>query len=139
MTARPDQITIGRAAALSGLTAKAIRLYERIGLVKPGDRSAAGYRTYGPEDIAVLTFIRRAKTLGLRLTEIGEILDLQRNGGKPCNTVLELLAQRIAAIDRTMADLRLLRHAMTTAQARATQAASSGDNAVVCHLIETDE
>jgi len=48
------------AAAGAGLTRKAVRVYEPKGLVRPADRSAAGYRLYTPDDIDVLAFIRRA-------------------------------------------------------------------------------
>lgn len=130
------RVTIGEAAARSGLTAKAIRLYESRGLLGPADRTPAGYRTYGSEQLAVLGFIRRAKAVGLRLDEIGRILDLQRSGRQPCNTVVDLLDERIADIDRTMADLRALRRTMTAARARATDAARSGREAVICDLIE---
>ena len=68
--------------------------------------------------------------------EIGRILDLQRSGRQPCNTVVDLLDERIAEIDRTMADLRALRRTMTAARARATDAARSGREAVICDLIE---
>ena len=110
-------VTIGEAAARSGLTAKAIRLYERRGLLGAPERNQAGYRTYGANDLAVLSFIRQAKRLGLRLDEIGRVLELQRSDEQPCSTVLELLNDRIADIDLTSADLRALRTVMTTAQA----------------------
>ena len=64
-------VTIGEAAARTGLTAKAIRLYERRGLLGAPERNHSGYRTYGANDLAVLSFIRQARNLGLRLDEIG--------------------------------------------------------------------
>lgn len=130
------RMTIGEAANRSGLTAKAIRLYEQRGLLGALDRTPAGYRTYGPDDLSVLCFIRQAKNVGLHLDEIGRILDLQRSGEQPCSTVLALLTTRIADIDRTMADLRALRQTMMAARARATDAAASGRKAVICNLIE---
>lgn len=137
MVVGQGRVTIGQAATLSGLTAKAIRLYERRGLLEPADRTAAGYRTYGPADVSVLKFIRQARAVGLRLDEIGRILDLQRNGRQPCATVLDLLEQRIAQVDRTMRDLRSLRRTMAAALSRAADAARSGDTAMVCQIIET--
>ena len=131
------RITIGQAAQQSGLTSKAIRLYERRGLLSPAERTDSGYRTYGPEELAVLGFIRQAKTLGLRLEEIRTIIDLQQSGRQPCGTVIDLLDSRLADIDRTMADLKTLRATMAAARARAKEAANSGDDAVICRLIET--
>ena len=131
------RITIGQAAKRAGLTAKAIRLSERRGLLGPAERTDCGYRTYGPEELAVLGFIRQAKTVGLRLEEIRTIIDLQRSGRQPCGTVIDLLDSRLADIDRTMADLQTLRATMAVARARAQEAVTSGDDAVICRLIET--
>ena len=130
-------MTIGEAAELAGVSAKAVRLYERRGLVEPAERTAAGYRTYGARDIAVLRFIRQAKAVGLRLEEIGRILDLDRAGKQPCSTVVRLLDQRLADIDRTLADLTALRATLTNARRRADAAMRSGREAVVCRVIET--
>ena len=131
------RLTIGEAAEQTSLTAKAIRLYEQRGLLPPAERTEAGYRTYGHDDLAILRFIRQAKAVGLRLDEIGQILDLQRSGQTPCATVLQLLDERIADIDRTMADLTALRSAMMRARSQAAEASKHGDATVVCHLIET--
>jgi MerR family transcriptional regulator, copper efflux regulator len=77
----------------------------------------AGYRTYTDDDITVLRFIRQAKTLGLSLGEIRDILDIHRGGTAPCRHVLSLLDQRIRDIDRAITELRQLRRALaSTAQ-----------------------
>jgi hypothetical protein len=41
-------------ARLAGVTVRALHHYDRLGLLKPSDRTAAGYRLYGPEDFARL-------------------------------------------------------------------------------------
>ncbi|HEY3638382.1 MAG TPA: MerR family transcriptional regulator [Rhizomicrobium sp.] len=56
-----------------GVSAKALRLYEARGLVKPL-RSEAGWRTYGAAEIARLHHILALKRLGLPLARIGELL-----------------------------------------------------------------
>lgn len=42
-----DGLLIGEVAAKSGVTRKALRLYERAGILPPVRRTAAGYRAYG--------------------------------------------------------------------------------------------
>lgn len=132
-----ETMTVGQAAAASGLSPKAIRLYETRGLIEPAERTESGYRTYGPDDVALLNFIRRAKSLGLRLDEIRQIIDLQRGGRQPCTTVLGLVDGRIAEIDNTIADLQALRTALAAVRRDAKAAIRAGRHAVVCTIIES--
>lgn len=132
-----DRMTIGEAAGRAGVSAKAIRLYETKGLIAPAERTAAGYRTYGSGDVAVLEFIRQAKTLGLKLDDVRQIIDLQRAGQQPCSRVIDLLDRRLADIDAKLADLRSLRRTLAAARSRADDAARSGADAVICRVIET--
>lgn len=132
------RVTIGEAAKLSGVSPKAIRLYEQRELLPPAERTDAGYRIYGPDDLAMLRFIRQARAVGLHLDEIRQVIDLQRQGTQPCATVIGLLNRRLADIDQTMTDLKALRTTLIAARDRAQDAARSGQDALICRLIETD-
>jgi MerR family copper efflux transcriptional regulator len=92
--------TIGEAAKAVGVSAKAIRIWESKGPLPPAGRTAAGYRLFTDEDIEILPFIGRAKTLGLTLPEIKGILDLRRRGTAPCDHVTTLLDAHIRDVDR---------------------------------------
>ncbi len=126
--------TVGKAAQAAGVSAKAVRLYESKGLLPEAPRTGAGYRLYTDDDIAIVRFIRQAKTLGLSLVEIRDILDLRRGGITPCGHVIALLDQRIRDIDRTITELRQLRRTLAGTRAAARQQA--GDNGGVCQIIE---
>ena len=56
-----------------GVTVKALRLYERRGLLKPL-RSKSGWRTYGPDQVARLHQILALKRLGLSLASIAQLM-----------------------------------------------------------------
>jgi len=131
------EMTVGVAAAAAGVSAKAVRLWERKGLLPPARRTEADYRLFTDDDVAVLSFIRQAKALDLTLDEIKDVLDLQRGGGTPCGRVTQLLDAHIADVDRTLADLRQLRRTLTTARSAARESQRRGDAAVVCRIIET--
>ncbi|MDI3422277.1 heavy metal-responsive transcriptional regulator [Streptomyces luteolus] len=129
-------LTVGRIAARTGLSPKAVRLYEANGLIDPPERTASGYRTYTDDAVPVLGFIRQAQALGLSLKEIKDILDLQRRGEQPCALVTDLLDQHLADIEHRIADLKALRTTLKRARAQADQAVGRGDEALVCHIIE---
>ncbi len=59
-------------ASRTGLTPRALRVYEELGLIAPR-RSAAGWRQYGPQDLTKLNTIALLKTAGLSLAQIGEV------------------------------------------------------------------
>ncbi len=136
-TTHAAELTIGDAAALTRLTAKAIRLYESKGLLPVAERTDAGYRLFDNDDLAVLRFIRSAKALGLPLQEIKNILDLHRRGEQPCGRVVQLLDQHIADIDRTIAELEQLRKSLSAARRSARKGQRQGKEAVVCRIIES--
>jgi DNA-binding transcriptional MerR regulator len=61
------------AAKRLGVSAKALRLYEQRGLISP-PRSASGWRTYGPAEMARATEIAALRALGLSLAEVGQVV-----------------------------------------------------------------
>lgn len=131
--------TVGQAAQATGLSAKAIRLYERKSLLPQAKRTDAGYRLFTDDDLAVLGFIRQAKKLGLTLPEIKDTLDLQRGGAAPCGRVTQMLDDHIADIDRTIDDLRRLRENLFETSRTARTAQPHEDQAVVCRIIESQQ
>jgi MerR family copper efflux transcriptional regulator len=135
--AAPRGHTVGVVAEAVGVSAKAIRIWEAKGLLPPTARTEAGYRVFTDDDIAILRFILRARTLGLTLAEIKDILDLHRQGTAPCDQVTVLLDKHIRDIDRAIADLRALRSTLATALQGARSDQRRGQAATVCRIIES--
>jgi DNA-binding transcriptional MerR regulator len=67
--------SVGRLARRFGLSRSTLLYYDRIGLLSPSGRSAAGYRIYGESDVKRLEAICRYREAGLGLAQIGELLD----------------------------------------------------------------
>ncbi|MGY5080918.1 heavy metal-responsive transcriptional regulator [Streptomyces nigrescens] len=130
-------LTVGRVAKRTGLSPKAVRLYEANGLIDPPERTASGYRTYTDKVLPELHFIRRAQALGLSLKEIRRILDLQRHGQQPCDLVIDLLDDHLAQVDQRIADLQALKKTLQDARHAADQAAGRGEPGVICPIIES--
>lgn len=66
---------IGEVARRSGVSARMLRHYESLGLVRPTGRTGAGYREYSSEDIRRIFHIESLRSLGLSLREAGAALD----------------------------------------------------------------
>jgi DNA-binding transcriptional MerR regulator len=128
------QVRIGELAAELGINAKTIRYYEDIGLLPPAKRSANGYRLYDGADRERLRFISKAKTVGLTLEEISEILALRGNGAQPCEHVLGLLDHKLATLDEQLRTLSELQQELLTLREEAT--ITMGTDACVCGIIE---
>lgn len=86
-----------------------IRYYERVGLLEPPPRTSGDHRRYDDTALDRLWFIRGAQRLGLRLTEIRELLNIRDQGQCPCEDAAALLRARLVEIDREIARLQRLR------------------------------
>jgi MerR family copper efflux transcriptional regulator len=93
---------IAYAARLSGVSAKLIRYYESIGLLSPAGRGANGYRVFDERSVHELRFIKRARTLGFAMKQIGELLRLWRDTKRPSRKVRVLAERHRQAITARM-------------------------------------
>lgn len=98
-------MNIGQAADKSGVSAKMIRYYEQIGLITPPLRTDSNYRVYGPEEVHVLRFIKRSRTLGFSVEETGALLTLWRDRTRASSEVREIAAGHISALETKIAEL----------------------------------
>lgn len=94
----------------TGLSRKALRLYEEIGLVEPATRTEAGYRLYDGEALRRIELVNRAKVLGLSLAEAKEFLHVAEGCcGDHHPALAALVEAKLAETDRRMAELASLR------------------------------
>lgn len=98
-------LRIGELARRAGVTAKAIRFYERKGILPAATRAANRYRIYGEDTVDTLRFVKQATGLGLTLAEIRDILVIRQGGRPPCTHVHQLLRDKAGELDRKLADL----------------------------------
>lgn len=92
-------MNISQAAKLTGLSAKQIRDYEKLGLLKASTRTLSGYRYYEENDLARLRFIRHSRDVGFSLQQIAQLLQLQDNPYRNSREVKQLTAQHIETLN----------------------------------------
>ena len=124
----------GEVAARSGVSRKALRLYEAMGILPPPGRTEAGYRVYGDDVAALIRFVMQAQQLGFSLAEIREITAIRRSGQPPCPHVRAMVREKVAGLDRTLRELAATRRALRAMLATWPSQKSGG--AAVCPHIE---
>jgi MerR family copper efflux transcriptional regulator len=107
-------MTIGRLAKAAGVNVDTIRYYERHGLLPQAARRESGYREYEADDVARLSFIRRAKDLGFSLTDIGELLSLSQDRRSDMRGVRRKAEERLADVERKIAELKRVERGLKT-------------------------
>jgi MerR family copper efflux transcriptional regulator len=105
-------MNIGRAASVSGVSAKMIRHYEELGLLPAAQRTESGYRQYEQNDVHTLRFIRHARDLGFSLTEIAELMSLWQNRRRPSRQVKALAEAHIKELEQKAAELLAMKSAL---------------------------
>lgn len=99
---REGMLTVGRVAALVGVSVRTLHHWEQIGLVVASGRTWADYRLYSPADVARIHRVLVYRELGLPLAEIGRILDdPQVDPREHLIRQRDLLAEKIRRLTRT--------------------------------------
>jgi len=127
---------IGELAERAGISAKAIRYYEQIGILPAPARTTSGYRAYDATVLGRLGFVRAAQALGLTLGEIRQIIAFRDDGAAPCAHVTALLQRRAAELERRITELRQLQGEINRlAERAATLDPEQCPPERVCHVI----
>ena len=113
MTETHDTYTIGEFAAITGLTRRALRLYEDAGLITP-QRGPNNYRRYTAQQRADAEVIRDLRASGLSIDAITRLFAIKRADVPPA----EKLQAALVMLDRLHDDLTARRRAIDAALAR---------------------
>ncbi|MCW8333823.1 Zn(2+)-responsive transcriptional regulator [Vibrio sp. SCSIO 43135] len=104
---------IGELAKRCGVTADTLRFYEKNLLIQPAGRSDSGYRLYNEENQKQVSFILKAKDLGLSLDEIKELLEIKLEATEhSCSEVKSITSAKLALIDEKISELTRIRGAL---------------------------
>lgn len=124
-------LSIGQAAATSGVSAKMIRHYEDIGLLVAPLRSGNGYRVYGDDDMKRLVFIRHARDVGFSLAQIKSLLELWRDRERASADVKRIAVDQIAALKARQREIETM-----IAGLEELTTACHGDSRAACPILD---
>ncbi|PYM31106.1 MAG: hypothetical protein DMD80_01125 [Candidatus Rokuibacteriota bacterium] len=130
--------SIGQVARTTGVAATTIRYYEEIGVLPTPSRAASGFRRYDQPSVERLRFVRRARALGLPLQELKTLVSSVTGGLRPAfrPRLLGLVREQLAAVQRQIAELELLRHQLEEVSHRMLTSAP-GRHAGTCRCLES--
>ena len=92
-------LKVSEIAKRGGVSPDAVRFYEKEGLLPPPPRTSSGYRAYDGSTVERIRFIKGAQSMGLKLAEIRELLDIQDKGACPCGHTRTIVERRLAELD----------------------------------------
>lgn len=124
------QFTIGQLSRLAGVGIETIRYYERIGLMPRPPRTGGGRRAFGPDNLAMLSFIKRCRELGFSLDDVRALLAL-RASDCTCSDVMSIAARHLEAVRVKLHTLSEIEASLTALIARC-----PGDASPECPVLE---
>lgn len=101
------RLRTGEVAERAGVNVQTLRYYERRGLIAAPARSPGGHRGYPPDTVTLIGVIKAAQRLGFTLDEVAELLEAGR--GHPTPGLRDRAVDKLAEIDRKLADLATIR------------------------------
>lgn len=99
---------VSELARRTGVSAYRLRRYEELGLIR-AERNPSGYREFAERTVREVTFIAMGRDLGFSLRDLSETLPRYRAGTLTFDQVIELMRERITAVDAQIAVQRALR------------------------------
>jgi len=101
-------MNIGQASKATGVSAKMIRYYESVGLMRPAERTLSNYRDFCDRDVSELRFIKRARALGFSVEEITRLLELWRDRGRPSREVKAIALRHVEDLDARIVEMQAM-------------------------------
>lgn len=116
MATMDGSLLIGQLADMAGVTVKAVRHYEKLGLIEPAGREPNGYRRYAPDTVVRVVCIARLSALGVPLARVSTLLDAAPGAAEVLDVLIDVLEAERERTDERITGLRDLRAALAEGQ-----------------------
>ncbi len=128
-----ENITIGDLSEKTGVQPRTIRFYEGRGLMPPPRRSSSGYRLYSDQDIGRLRLIRAARSLGLSVRDVRELMMTAQHEscGSFQGQAARLIVGKLAEVEATIRQMTTLKEELQKAIQGLARSAAESDSAVL--------
>jgi len=103
---------ISEFARKAGVSASAIRFYEKRGLLPPSQRQANGYRHFDADDLRVIRLIDQARSLGFSLNDVALFMSRSVEERRDKRRLLPIFADKLVLIDQHLAAVQQQRSAI---------------------------
>lgn len=126
-------MTIGVLGAKVGVQPRTIRFYEAKGLMPPAQRSQSGYRLYSEQDGQRLQLIRVARSLGLSVRDVRELMATvqHENCGSFQGQAARLIVGKLEQVEAKIQEMTALKEELQRAIENLGQPAAGRDSAVL--------
>ena len=116
----------------TGVSRHTLRYYEKEGLLLEVGRRGNNYRDYSDKAVQRVGMVRQLKALGFSLKEIREVLDALRNDSINCDQGAALMAEKKAALDRKITELKAVSRMLGAEQKRLLASAEAQRRSQAC-------
>ncbi len=126
-------ITIGDLANETGVKTRTIRFYEEKGLVPRPRRSESGYRLYSEHDVKLLRLIRSARSLGLSIRDVRELMATAEHDscGSFRGQAARLIVDRLKQVETSIREMEALKGDLSMAMKNLSDAAGGCETGVL--------
>lgn len=126
-----ELMTIGQLARETGVTPRAVRHYESLGLIRTPIRTDANYRIFDSDSVVRMRFIAKCRSLGFSIPEVDELLRVMDDPDHTCAQIQELTRQHLDLVETKIKDLAEIRLTLAGNLSRCT-----GKDVPDCAVIE---
>ncbi|MFT6488129.1 MerR family transcriptional regulator [uncultured Alcanivorax sp.] len=109
----------------TGVNRHTLRYYEKAGLLQEVERRGNNYRDYPEKAVERVDMVRQLKALGFSLREIREVLDALRSDSIDCEQGAVLMAEKKAAVDDKIRELKQVSALLGREQQRLEESAAA--------------